>query len=150
MVLLEECAAALDGVVGLFGALAVAAWSASTQRGRLTGGPPEIPKRRRRVVCGWAQSVQAGRGATCAEQTRVGKDGSNGKVRTGHATSLDGFIAGPNDGSEDPWVRVASGFWVGTLAVTPSTGCLARRWCSRSRRRPPSSFARRAQRQGRW
>jgi hypothetical protein len=23
-----------------------------------------------------------------------------GKVRTGHATSLDGFIAGPNDGAE--------------------------------------------------
>ena len=25
-----------------------------------------------------------------------------GKVRTGHATSLDGFIAGPNDGAEAP------------------------------------------------
>jgi hypothetical protein len=25
-----------------------------------------------------------------------------GKVRTGHATSLDGFIAGPNDGPEAP------------------------------------------------
>ena len=25
-----------------------------------------------------------------------------GKVRTGHATSLDGFIAGPNDGPEVP------------------------------------------------
>ena len=25
-----------------------------------------------------------------------------GKVRTGHATSLDGFIAGPNDGPETP------------------------------------------------
>ena len=25
-----------------------------------------------------------------------------GKVRTGHATSLDGFIAGPNDGAEIP------------------------------------------------
>ena len=25
-----------------------------------------------------------------------------GKVRTGHSTSLDGFIAGPNDGPEAP------------------------------------------------
>ena len=25
-----------------------------------------------------------------------------GKIRTGHSTSLDGFIAGPNDGSEIP------------------------------------------------
>jgi hypothetical protein len=25
-----------------------------------------------------------------------------GKIRTGHSTSLDGFIAGPNDGSENP------------------------------------------------
>jgi hypothetical protein len=23
-----------------------------------------------------------------------------GKIRTGHSTSLDGFIAGPNDGSD--------------------------------------------------
>src|SRR4051794_6776898 len=28
-----------------------------------------------------------------------------GKVRTGHATSLDGFIAGPNDGPEAPMGR---------------------------------------------
>jgi hypothetical protein len=34
-----------------------------------------------------------------------------GKIRTGHSTSLDGFIAGPNDGSENPMgeeVRMAS------------------------------------------
>src|SRR2546430_6253697 len=29
-------------------------------------------------------------------------DEAMGKVRTGHSTSLDGFIAGPNDGPEAP------------------------------------------------
>ena len=45
MVLLEECAAALDDVVGLSGALAVCRpGRPASQRGRLTGGPPEIPR----------------------------------------------------------------------------------------------------------
>ena len=57
----------------------------------------------RRVVCGWAQSVQAGRGHHAP--SRRGSERGNevmGKVRTGHSTSLDGFIAGPNDGPEAP------------------------------------------------
>jgi hypothetical protein len=54
-------------------------------------------------ICGWPESVQAGYGATCSEQTRVGKETEIvGKVRTRHSTSLDGFIAGPNDGPEAP------------------------------------------------
>ena len=31
-----------------------------------------------------------------------GKENDRGKVRTGHSTSLDGFIAGPNDGLDAP------------------------------------------------
>jgi hypothetical protein len=45
VVLLEECAAALDDVVGLSGALAVCRpGRPASRRGRLTGGPPEIPR----------------------------------------------------------------------------------------------------------
>ena len=45
VVLLEECAAALDDVVGLSGALAVCRpGRPASQRGRLTGGTPEIPR----------------------------------------------------------------------------------------------------------
>ena len=41
--LLEECAAALDDVVGLFGSC-VPTWSTCQPTRRLTGGPPEIPR----------------------------------------------------------------------------------------------------------
>ncbi len=48
-----------------------------------------------------------------------------GKVRTGHATSLDGFIAGPNDGPEAPMgeggERLLAWYFGGD---TPNTGCL--------------------------
>src|SRR4051794_11234047 len=38
-----------------------------------------------------------------SEQTIVRKgELSHGEVRTGHSMSLDGFIAGPNDGPEAP------------------------------------------------
>jgi hypothetical protein len=102
--LLEECAAALDNVVGLSGALAVCRPGRPAQPTRAPDRrPARDPERLRRVACGCAQSVQAGRAATCSEQTRVGKGTEvMGKVRTGHATSLDGFIAGPNDGPEAP------------------------------------------------
>ena len=43
MALLEECAAALDDVVGLFGSC-VPTWSTCQPTRRLTGGPPEIPR----------------------------------------------------------------------------------------------------------
>jgi hypothetical protein len=43
VVLLEECAAALDDVVGLFGSC-VPTWSTCQPTRRLTGGPPEIPR----------------------------------------------------------------------------------------------------------
>jgi hypothetical protein len=46
------------------------------------------------------------------------------------------------------WARAASGSWRGMPAATPNTVCLALRWCSGSRRRPPSSLARRARRRG--
>jgi hypothetical protein len=48
------------------------------------------------------------------------------------------------------WVRAASGFWLGISVATPNIDCLARRWCSRSRRKPPSIFGRRVERQGLW
>jgi hypothetical protein len=71
-----------------------------------------------------------------------------GKVRTGHATSLDGFIAGPNDGPEasmgEGGERLLAWYFGG------DTDCLARRWCSRSRHKPLITFGRRVQRQGLW
>ena len=45
-----------------------------------------------------------------------------GKVRTGLAVSLDGFISGPNDGAKHPWGLAASGSWRGTPVVTPVLG----------------------------
>jgi dihydrofolate reductase len=41
--------------------------------------------------------------AIYSKRTTVGERGTNmGKIRTGHSLSLDGFIAGPNDGPEAP------------------------------------------------
>ena len=73
-----------------------------------------------------------------------------GKVRTGHSTSLDGFIAGPNDGPEAPMGHGGERLLGWPPPATPNTGCLVPRWCSRSRRRLPSYFARRKGRQERW
>ena len=73
-----------------------------------------------------------------------------GKVRTGHSTSLDGFIAGPNDGPEAPMGHGGERLLGWYAAGDTNTGCLVPRWCSRSRRRLLSSFARRAQQQERW
>ena len=41
--------------------------------------------------------------------------------------SLDGFIAGPNDGPESPLGEVVSGSLRGTTAVTPILRCRAER-----------------------
>jgi hypothetical protein len=73
-----------------------------------------------------------------------------GKVRTGHATSLDGFIAGPNDGPEasmgDGGERLLAWYFGGdTEYRLPGTEMV-----SRSRRKPPSTFGRQVQRQGLW
>ena len=73
-----------------------------------------------------------------------------GKVRTGRATSLDGFIAGPNDGPEASMGEGGERLCLGISAATPDIDCLARRWCSKSRRKPLSTFERRVQRQGLW
>ena len=73
-----------------------------------------------------------------------------GKVRTGLSMSLDGFIGGPNDGPEAPMGE--GGEWLlawysggDTEYRLPGTEMVFR-----SHRRPPSSCARHAQRQGRW
>ena len=71
-----------------------------------------------------------------------------GKVRTGLAVSLDGFISGPNDGPAAPMGD--GGCWPGTAVATPNTGCLAPTWSSKSGPKPPSSSARPAKPPGRW
>ena len=73
-----------------------------------------------------------------------------GEVRTGHSTSLDGFIAGPNDGPEAPMghggERLLGWYAAGdTEYRLPGTEMVFR-----SRRRPPSYFARRTERQELW
>ena len=73
-----------------------------------------------------------------------------GKVRTGLAVSLDGFISGPNDDAEAPMGHGGERLLPGTALATPNTGCPEPTWSSRSRPRPPSSSARRARRPGRW
>jgi hypothetical protein len=60
VVLLEECAAALDGVVGLFGALAVCRLVDLPANASPDRRPARDPERLRRVVYACAQSVQAG------------------------------------------------------------------------------------------
>src|SRR5215211_513965 len=91
-------------VVGLFRAPVVCRpGRPASRRGRLTGGRARARSEKTTRSVRVRQSVQARRGATCSEQTRVGKGTEvMGKVRTGHSTSLDGFIAGPNDGPEAP------------------------------------------------
>jgi dihydrofolate reductase len=51
----------------------------------------------------WGRMNRIGRG-NISEQAMVARKENEaiGKVRTGHSTSLDGFIAGPNDGPEAP------------------------------------------------
>src|SRR4051794_36011493 len=63
---------------------------------------------------------------------------------------LMGSSLGPTTVLKHLWVRAASGFWRGIWAATPNMGCPVRRWRSGSRRRPPTTFGRRAQRQGPW
>jgi hypothetical protein len=43
-----------------------------------------------------------------------------GKVMVRLSMSLDGFIAGPNDGPENPWATAVSIFLNGIPAVTPT------------------------------
>ena len=66
-----------------------------------------------------------------------------GKVRTGHSTSLDGFIAGPNDGPEAPMGEGGERLLGWYFGGDTDTGCLARRWCSgrAADRRAPSRDA---------
>jgi hypothetical protein len=114
--------------------------------------PRKIPEKLRRVVCGWPNRFRQDKGQHAP--SRSGSERGTevmGKVRTGHSTSLDGFIAGPNDGPEAPMgeggERLLGWYFGGdTEYRLPGTEMV----CSRSRRRPPSSFARHAQRQGRW
>jgi dihydrofolate reductase len=52
----------------------------------------------------WTRMNRIGKG-NISEQAMVARRKENeamGKLRTGHTTSLDGFIAGPNDGPEAP------------------------------------------------
>ena len=46
-----------------------------------------------------------------------------GKVTSGLTMSLDGFIAGPNDGPSTRWVKEECGSSTGTPAATPITSC---------------------------
>ena len=73
-----------------------------------------------------------------------------GKVRTGLAVSLDGFISGPNDDADAPMGHGGERLRPGTALATPNTGCPEPTWSSRCRPRPPSSSARPARRPGRW
>jgi dihydrofolate reductase len=75
-----------------------------SRRRRLTGGRARARSEKlQRVVCGWPNRFRQDKG-----QHALSRSGSErgtevmGKVRTGHSTSLDGFIAGPNDGPEAP------------------------------------------------
>ena len=73
-----------------------------------------------------------------------------GKVRTGSQSRSTGLSVGRTTALKHPWGLAASGSWRGTALATRNTGCLEPTWSSGSRRRPPSSPARRARRQGRW
>src|SRR6185503_2962366 len=84
--------------------------------------------------------------ARAGEQSRRAKPWAKFVQGTQHR--LMGSSLGPTTVLEHQWVRAESAFWLGTWAATPNTGCLAPRWYSRSRRRPPSTFGRRVQRQG--
>ena len=55
-----------------------------------------------------------------------------GTVGRGFSMSLDGFIAGPNDGPERPWAMAKNGSLRGTSTATPSTRCRAAGSRSRS------------------
>jgi dihydrofolate reductase len=60
-----------------------------------------------------------------------------GKVRTGLAVSLDGFISGPNDALKHPWGSVASGSWpcetTGALVFGRRTFDLTHGWGGNTR-----------------
>jgi hypothetical protein len=62
VVLLEECAAALDGVVGLFGALAVCRLVDLPANASPDRRPARDPERLRRVVCGAPSRFRQGEG----------------------------------------------------------------------------------------
>jgi hypothetical protein len=72
-----------------------------------------------------------------------------GKVSTGLSMSLDGFIAGPNDGPERPLGEGGNRLFNWYFAARPTTDCRVPRWCSRSRLPAPSSFGKRTARWGR-
>ena len=74
-----------------------------------------------------------------------------GKVRTGHATSLDGFIAGPNDGAEAPMGEGGDRLFG---LVLRRRHRISTAWHGDGVQgragRTPSTFGRRAQRQVLW
>src|SRR5690349_11233484 len=73
-----------------------------------------------------------------------------GRFAPGSESRSTGLSVGQTTALMHPWGSAASGSWRGTALATPTTGCPEPAWFSGSRRRPPTSSARRAKRPGRW